>query len=65
MNKDGLFLNIIKSLKNSGSKYVIYIRNQEYTVTEAINRQIYHYRYRIVQILFLSKLLQNDNWQPL
>jgi len=44
---------------------VIYIRNMEHTVQEAINRQLAHYPYHIGQIVFLGKLIQKDNWKSL
>ncbi|RZK58039.1 MAG: DUF1572 domain-containing protein [Pedobacter sp.] len=43
----------------------IYIRNQGHTVTEAINRQLAHYPYHVGQIVFLGKMLCNENWQSL
>ncbi|REH47469.1 uncharacterized protein DUF1572 [Tenacibaculum gallaicum] len=59
------FLNTINSLKEDDLEKIIYIRNQGHTVTEAINRQICHYPYHIGQIVFLSKMVQNENWTPL
>ncbi|MDO6675665.1 DUF1572 family protein [Tenacibaculum sp. 1_MG-2023] len=59
------FLNTINSLKEEDLEKIIYIRNQGHTVTEAINRQICHYPYHIGQIVFLGKMLQNENWKPL
>ena len=43
----------------------ITIRNQEHTITEAINRQMMHYAYHIGQIVFLGKQIKGDNWQTL
>lgn len=44
---------------------VIFIRNQGHTVTEAINRQLAHYPYHIGQIVFIGKILCNENWTSL
>ncbi|MFV0541849.1 MAG: DUF1572 family protein [Aestuariibaculum sp.] len=44
---------------------IVYIRNEGHTITEAINRQTVHYAYHIGQIVFLGKLLKNDNWENL
>lgn len=44
---------------------IIYIRNQGHTVTEAINRQLAHYPYHIGQIVFLGKMLTENNWTSL
>lgn len=44
---------------------IIYIRNMGHTVMEAINRQLAHYPYHIGQIVFLGKMLCNENWHSL
>ena len=44
---------------------IIYIRNQGHTVTEAINRQLAHYSYHIGQLVFLGKLLKENDWVSL
>lgn len=43
----------------------IYIRNQGCTVVDAINRQLAHYPYHVGQIVFLGKMICNDNWKSL
>lgn len=43
----------------------ILIRNQKHTIAEAINRQLAHYPYHIGQIVFLGKMLSNNNWKSL
>ena len=43
----------------------IYIRNQEHTVTEAINRQLAHYPYHVGQLVFLGKMICNNSWTSL
>ncbi|WP_432328387.1 DUF1572 family protein [Mucilaginibacter sp. P25] len=44
---------------------IVYIRNQGHTVMEAINRQLAHYPYHVGQIVFLGKMLCNENWHSL
>jgi len=44
---------------------VIYIRNEAHTVIEAINRQLAHYPYHIGQIVFIGKMLHNNDWKSL
>lgn len=44
---------------------IVYIRNQGHTVIEAINRQICHYPYHIGQIVFIAKMMKNDDWKTL
>ena len=36
--------------------YPVYIRNQEHTIIEAINRQLAHYSYHIGQIVYLHRM---------
>ena len=55
----------IKPLEENQLEQIIYIRNQGHTVTEAINRQLAHYSYHIGQIVFLGKMIINDNWESL
>ena len=55
----------IKPLKEEQLEQIIYIRNQGHTVIEAINRQLAHYSYHIGQIIFLGKMIKNDNWKTL
>jgi hypothetical protein len=44
---------------------IVYIRNQGHTVMEAINRQLAHYPYHIGQIVYIGKLILDDQWQSL
>ena len=57
--------NTIKTLTESDLEHFIYIRNEEHTITEAINRQIGHYAYHIGQIVFLGKVLKGTEWKSL
>ncbi|WP_299902678.1 DUF1572 family protein [uncultured Aquimarina sp.] len=43
----------------------IYIRNIEHSITEAINRQLAHYSYHIGQIVFLGKMICDQDWKSL
>jgi len=55
----------IKPLTEEELEQIIYIRNQGHTITEAINRQLAHYSYHIGQLVFLGKMITNNNWKPL
>jgi len=55
----------LKPLIEKDLESIIYIRNMGHTVTEAINRQLAHYAYHVGQIVFLGKLIQDENWQSL
>ena len=43
----------------------VFIRGEEHTVVEAINRQLTHYAYHVGQIVFLAKHFRSDKWQSL
>ena len=55
----------INPLTNTDLSQEIYIRNMGHSVTEAINRQLAHYPYHIGQIVFLGKMIQSSEWEPL
>ncbi|MDY0779408.1 DUF1572 family protein [Tenacibaculum sp. IB213877] len=57
--------NAINSLKETDLEKIIYIRNHGHTVVEAINRQLCHYAYHVGQLVYLGKLLLNEEWQSL
>jgi hypothetical protein len=44
---------------------IIYIRNQGHSVMEAINRQLAHYPYHIGQMVFVGKMILDQNWETL
>jgi hypothetical protein len=44
---------------------IVYIRNEGHTVLEAINRQLAHYPYHVGQIVFLAKMLNDNEWKSL
>lgn len=43
----------------------VFIRGQEHSVVQAINRQITHYAYHIGQIVFLAKHFRSTEWKSL
>lgn len=43
----------------------VYIRGEEHTVVQAINRQLMHYAYHIGQIVYLAKHFRATNWDSL
>jgi hypothetical protein len=44
---------------------IVYIRNEGHTVLEAFNRQLAHYSYHIGQVVFIGKMLKDQEWQTL
>ena len=61
---DCLF-NAITPLTENDLEKEVYIRNMGHSVVEAINRQIAHYSYHVGQIVFIGKVIQNENWNSL
>ncbi|HLP53366.1 MAG TPA: DUF1572 domain-containing protein [Chitinophagales bacterium] len=59
-----VFLETLKSLKDTDLEKIIYIRNQGHTVLEAINRQLAHYPYHVGQIVFIGKMT-SEKWDSL
>ena len=57
--------NALNSLTEEDLTKLIYIRNQGQTLVEAINRQLCHYSYHIGQIVFIGKMICNENWASL
>jgi hypothetical protein len=43
----------------------VFIRNQEHTIVEAINRQAGHYTYHIGQIVYIARMLKGKEWKSL
>lgn len=56
-----LFL-VLNDLNFENLSQIIYIRNEGQTVIDAINRQLAHYPYHIGQMIYVAKLIQNENW---
>lgn len=58
-------LKALEQLTAEDMERVIYIRNDGHTVAEAINRQLAHYPYHIGQMVFIAKMLKNEDWETL
>ncbi len=44
---------------------IIYIRNEPHTVLDAVLRQLAHYPYHIGQIIYIAKMMKNEEWKTL
>ncbi len=55
----------IDPLTSEDLNKTIYIRNMGHSVTEAINRQLAHYPYHIGQMVFIGKMIQDEDWKSL
>lgn len=58
------FLDTLRSLQEVDLERPVYIRNQEHTVMEAINRQLAHYPYHVGQIVYIGKQAA-EQWHSL
>lgn len=58
-------LNTIDGLTDDDLGREIFIRNMGHTVAEAINRQLAHYPYHVGQIVFIGKMIKEENWESL
>lgn len=59
------FFDALNTLTDNDLSQTIYIRNMGHTVIEAINRQLAHYPYHIGQMVFIGKMMCNQNWVSL
>ena len=58
-------LDAVRPLTEADLGKIVRIRAEEHTVAEAINRQMAHYPYHVGQIVFIGKMLTNDQWHSL
>jgi hypothetical protein len=55
-------MDALNSINEDNWYKIIYIRNEPHSVIDAINRQLAHYPYHVGQIVFIGKMLTNNNW---
>jgi len=53
------------SLTENDLLTIIYIRKEPLSVIDAINRQLAHYPYHIGQIIFIGRMIKNEQWKNL
>ena len=58
-------MDALNSINEGNWHKVIYIRNEPHSLVDAINRQLAHYPYHVGQIVFIGKMLTNNNWASL
>jgi hypothetical protein len=58
-------LGALEALREEDLLKTIHIRHEPLVVTDAINRQLAHYPYHVGQIVFIGKMIKNDQWQSL
>ena len=59
------FLGTLESLTPGDLSKTIYIRQESMSAIDAINRQLAHYPYHIGQILYIGRMIKNENWKNL
>lgn len=55
----------LNSLTEDDLTKEVFIRNEAHTVVDAINRHLAHYSYHIGQIVYVGKMVCNENWSSL
>ena len=55
----------LDSVNQDNFETKVYIRNQEHSILEAINRQLAHYPYHIGQIAYIGKMIKETEWKSL
>ena len=58
-------LNAIEQLQPADITKTIYIRSEALTVYDALLRQLAHYPYHVGQIVFIGKIVKDNNWHSL
>ena len=58
-------IHALQALQASDMQKTITIRQQPLLVFDAINRQLVHYPYHIGQIVYIAKMILNQQWQTL
>ena len=61
----GCCLDSLNRLTEEDLLKTISIRNEGLKVADAINRQLAHYPYHVGQIIYLARIIKNEQWQNL
>lgn len=57
--------NVLNTLTGEDLTKIVLIRKEKHSVMEAINRQLTHYAYHVGQIVYISKMVTENNWNSL
>jgi len=60
-----LLFTALETAKTVDEDYVVYIRNEGHSIMEAVQRQLAHYAYHVGQIVYLSKMIQGEDFTSL
>lgn len=59
------FFEALEQVTDENLYSTIYIRGEAHSVLDAVFRQLAHYPYHIGQIVYIAKMMKNDDWQTL
>jgi hypothetical protein len=59
------FFNELNALSDADLLKTVYIRKEALSAVDAINRQLAHYPYHIGQIVYIGRMIRNENWHNL
>jgi len=59
------FFNALGQITEENLYSTIYIRGEAHSVADAVFRQLAHYPYHIGQIVYLAKMMKNEDWKTL
>lgn len=59
------FFNALEQVNDDNLHATIYIRGEAHTVLDAVLRQLAHYPYHIGQMVYIAKMLKDEQWQTL
>ncbi|SIR03275.1 Protein of unknown function, partial [Chryseobacterium sp. RU37D] len=59
------FFEALNQINDENLYATIYIRSEAHSVIDAVFRQLAHYPYHIGQIVYIAKMMKNDDWKTL
>ncbi|KFF11761.1 hypothetical protein IW15_13750 [Chryseobacterium soli] len=59
------FFDALGQINEENFYSTIYIRGEAHSVADAVFRQLAHYPYHIGQIVYLAKMMKNEDWKTL
>lgn len=60
-----VLMKALNELKEEDLLKIVYIRGEDHSVIEAIERQLAHQSYHVGQIVYIGKLIKNKEWKNL
>lgn len=60
-----VFWDALHQINEENMESTIYIRGEAHSVVDAINRQLAHYPYHIGQMIYIAKMLKDNDWRTL